>query len=180
MRKEDKLKLPPKVGVKLRPGFYYKRVPDGYAVYCFRSFGAAALHDLICVLPKDSKAEDIQREAEQVYLRMSTPEGWRGWRSISIKGYHYCIEVAGGGKWYAWVECGDPEEGIRVLLEFFGRVRKELGGRFTVEGIQTRKVGSGDMGRQIALLRGEKPLAGAIVWEEMGLAAALEAEQTKE
>ena len=69
MRKEDKVRLPPRLKVKLPDGFHIERKPDEYILYAsypvvdeeHRQTGT--MTDLMCVFPASFKAEYIETYA---------------------------------------------------------------------------------------------------------------------
>ena len=65
MRKEDRVRLPPPIKVKLPRGFYVERAPGCYHLYSVEPAlgGQGKLHKLRGAFTADSTAEEIEKYA---------------------------------------------------------------------------------------------------------------------
>jgi hypothetical protein len=65
MRKEDKVRLPPKLKVKLPRGFYLERKPGKYLLYVTYHYRQVTMHDLVGIFTSDTSAEEIEQYAAE-------------------------------------------------------------------------------------------------------------------
>lgn len=79
MRKEDKLRLPPQLRVKLPPGFSLKPTPGGYALYLHHDIGSV---DLVATYDPATLPQWIEAAALRVVGQLKSPEGWRGLHTV--------------------------------------------------------------------------------------------------
>ena len=63
MRREDKRWVPPRLKVKLPPGYHLKAIPDGYALYVSYPFGVGRMTKLIAGFSASISVQDIEEMA---------------------------------------------------------------------------------------------------------------------
>lgn len=68
MRREDKNRLPPRLKVRLPPGYHLERVPDAYCLYLKVGFplGTRRMTTLVYSFPADSTNQEIEGMAQEI------------------------------------------------------------------------------------------------------------------
>ena len=64
MRREDKRRVPPRLKVKLPPGYHLEAVPDGYTLYVSYAVPAGRLTTLVCGFTTGSTIQEVETVAE--------------------------------------------------------------------------------------------------------------------
>ena len=63
MRREDKRRVPPRLKVKLPPGYHLEAVPDGYCLYFSYPVGVSRMTNLVCGFTADCTGQEIEAVA---------------------------------------------------------------------------------------------------------------------
>lgn len=65
MRREDKNRVPPRLKVRLPPGYHLEAIPDGYCLYHSWPVGAGRMTRLVCGFTANSTREEIEEVARR-------------------------------------------------------------------------------------------------------------------